>query len=88
MGTHVDIKKRAEFALFSKFAQERLLFHPNLVVPVMVLYRAHVNWAVVHGGGLVAETFMKCLEEAGVSIISGGKGKLKRAAVGVGVLPV
>lgn len=88
MGVRTDKTKRAEFALFSRFAQERLVFHPNLVVPIMVLYRDHVNWAVMHGGGLIAETFMACLEEAGVTIISGGKGKFKRAAVGVGMLPI
>lgn len=80
--------QRKEFSLFSRFAQERLVFHDNLTCPVMLLWKEHVRWATDNDYlALSAEGFMNCLREAGVYIKESGNGRLKRVADGVGVRP-
>ncbi len=80
--------QRREFSLFSRFAQDCMVFHDNLVCPMKLLYRAHTEWADENGfDALSAQTFVECLRETGIHIQSGGQGRLKRAAIGVGVRP-
>lgn len=87
MGAHTRTDKNADYKLFSRYARDRLVFHENLVVPAMLLYRDHLDWSIVHGGGLTSDKFIQCLEEAGITITANGRGKLKRAACGVGLRP-
>jgi hypothetical protein len=78
--------RRSEFSVFSRFAQERLVFHPNLSCPVKLLFQEFERWAGEDVLG--AEVFVDCLKDSGVTIQAAGKGRLKCVAHGTGVRPL
>lgn len=82
--TERAVQHQEAISKFSKFARARLVFHDNLCVPMMVLWREYQSWAE---DALDAEKFVKCLLEAGVYIEDKGRGRLKRVALGVGIKP-
>lgn len=81
-------KQKAELSYFISYSQDRLVWHANLVVPLAILYHDHVQWAEEEWSKpLSKKRFMEILEEAGTRVTRSGRGRLKFAVHGVGMLP-
>src|SRR5690606_1094143 len=73
-------QQRAEVAYFISYAQDRLVFHERLVIPLAVLYRDHEEWSKDEfTKPLPKKRFMDCIEEAGCVITRNGRGTLRFA---------
>lgn len=81
----IEVANRAHSKIFAKYSTARLVFHPNLSVPMRILYNDHLQWS--GADALPAGKFVKCLIDSGIRIEHRGKGKLKRVAHGVGTKP-
>lgn len=72
-------------ASFVSFAETRLTFGPTLVCPTRVLWREYKEhcekWSFV---AVDAEWFVDCLRKTGVALKTGGGGRLRSYAQGVG----
>lgn len=73
--------------VYRDFAAERLIFDPKLVVPLRLLYREFMRHDSLMVAGFPADVFVSLLQTSGVEIKGGGKGRLKRVAIGVGMRP-
>jgi len=73
--------------LFRDFATERLIFDTRLVVPLRLLYQEFLKCDPLLSTGFPADVFVSLLQTSGVEIKGGGRGKLKRVAIGVGIRP-
>ena len=73
--------------LYSEFAAERLIFDARLVVPLRLLYQEFLKRDRLLSEGFPADVFVSLLQASGVEIKGGGRGKLKRVAIGVGIRP-
>lgn len=74
------------FGPFEAFLRDRLRKDPALICPVMVLWREYLSycelWGFVPGSASDFVTALGLEEE--VSLRTGGSGRLRRVAVGLG----
>ena len=71
---------------YSAFFRDRLTAGPTLCCPIRVIWDGYLDYCREWGFmPAKAETFVRWLaDEEGVTLMEGGRGRLKRYAVGIG----
>lgn len=89
MAVVIDLVCRAQTSALNAFARDRLSYGETLICPLLLVWRAYKDYCKLWGFHQVsAENFVFWIEsQRHIHIVEKGRGKLKRAVIGIGVLP-